>query len=865
MPNFTKEQLHALMGNTKNIRNMSVVAHVDTGKSTMSDALLQKAGIISKASAGLERETDTTEEEKARGITIKSTGVSMAFEYKKEWFEIDESSEDTSEESNTCIINLIDTPGHIDFNSNVTSALRLTDGSIVLVDCIEGVMVQTETVLRQSLQEKVRPVLMMNKLDRVIIEQKMPLLDAYHKMRKCVENINIILAQYDDPDLGDLQFDPRNENVAFGSAYNQWAFTLGDFATLHATRMTPKTGDDGSELSPSEYKKKFIEIRSTLLKYMWGDYYYDKKTGKFTKVQPTPETEPVFCEFVLKYLYEVINAAMDNNAEVIEKVVKRYSIKLEKEEKEERDRKMAKALMRNWLPMSNCLLKMIFKKLPSPIEAQKYRSKYLYTGPMDDEAGVAMTNCDPNGPVMMYISKMVPEKEGSGRFYAFGRVFSGTIKAGESYKVMGPNYEFGSSKDVSFVSAQRVVTMMAAKFDTMTDIPCGNTCALLGIDKNIVKTGTVSSFKDAYLIRDMKFAVAPVVQVSVSPKNGADLPKLLDALGKLAKSDPMCIVMRDEETKENVVAGSGELHMEILINDLQKFMGGEVIVKNPIVAYRETVLAKTEKEVLAKSKNCHNRAWITAEPIDSKLCSDIEDGKIVPKPKDEVAQTRYLVSTYGLDPEECGKRMWGFWPTDNDPNMLVNSTVGIAYLDTVRDSMKSGTMEATLKGPLMGEKVRGAMFRVHDVKLHTDSVHRGIDQIAPMTKKACYGAFLNSQPRVMEPMYICSVTLPSDITGTMYSLLAKRRGQVFFDEVVEGTPMSLMKAYLPVRESFGFDAVIKENTSGKAFMQNSFSHYEIIDQDPYDPTTLANKIVMEVRNRKKIGEIPTIEHYVDRL
>lgn len=294
-------------------------------------------------------------------------------------------------------------------------------------------------------------------------------------------------------------------------------------------------------------------------------------------------------------------------------------------------------------------------------------------------------------------------------------------------------------------------------------------------------------------------------------------------------------------------------------------MGGDVIVKDPIVSYRETVKNKTEKEVLAKSKNGHNRTWITAEPIANGLVKDIEEDKVVMRPKEEVVQVRYMVDTYKLDSEECGKRMWAFGPTDSSPNMFVNSTVGVAYLDTVRDSMKSGFAEATMKGPLMGETLRGVMFRVHDVKLHSDSVHRGIGEVAPMTRRACYGSFLNSEPRVMEPMYVCSVTLPSDMTGTIYNVLAKRRGEVFFDEPIEGTPTNLMKAYLPVNESFGLDALLKENTSGKAFIQCTFSHYEMIDQDPYDSTTLAHKIVTEVRKRKGMSDIPDKSYYVDRL
>jgi elongation factor 2 len=161
MPNFTFEQLREIMDNTDKIRNMSVIAHVDHGKSTLTDSLVAKAGIIAGEKAGDVRHTDTRADEAERGITIKSTGISM-------YFETDVMN--MGEEKEPYLINLIDSPGHVDFSSEVTAALRVTDGALVVVDYVEGVCVQTETVLRQALTEKIKPVLMINKIDRGILE-----------------------------------------------------------------------------------------------------------------------------------------------------------------------------------------------------------------------------------------------------------------------------------------------------------------------------------------------------------------------------------------------------------------------------------------------------------------------------------------------------------------------------------------------------------------------------------------------------------------------------------------------------------------------------------------------------------------------
>ena len=175
------------MYKTDNIRNMSVIAHVDHGKSTLTDSLIAKAGIISTANAGNARATDTREDEQERGITIKSTGISLYYEM--QW--------EKDAEPVPYLINLIDSPGHVDFSSEVTAALRVTDGALVVVDYIEGVCVQTETVLRQALGEKIKPVLMVNKIDRGILELMVDGETMYQTFNKVLENVNVIIATYE--------------------------------------------------------------------------------------------------------------------------------------------------------------------------------------------------------------------------------------------------------------------------------------------------------------------------------------------------------------------------------------------------------------------------------------------------------------------------------------------------------------------------------------------------------------------------------------------------------------------------------------------------------------------------------------------
>ncbi len=205
---------------------MSVIAHVDHGKSTLTDSLIAKAGIISEAKAGEARFTDTRADEQERGITIKSTGVSIYYEM------------DVAGEKKPYLINLIDSPGHVDFSSEVTAALRVTDGALVVVDYVEGVCVQTETVLRQALGEKIKPVLFVNKIDRGILELQVEGENMYQNFQRVIENANVIISTYEAEDMGEAQqVDPTKGTVAFGSALFGWAFTLTRFARIYSEKF----------------------------------------------------------------------------------------------------------------------------------------------------------------------------------------------------------------------------------------------------------------------------------------------------------------------------------------------------------------------------------------------------------------------------------------------------------------------------------------------------------------------------------------------------------------------------------------------------------------------------------------------------
>jgi elongation factor 2 len=605
MPNFTFEQLREIMDNTDKIRNMSVIAHVDHGKSTLTDSLVAKAGIIAGEKAGDVRHTDTRADEAERGITIKSTGISM-------YFETDVMN--MGEAKEPYLINLIDSPGHVDFSSEVTAALRVTDGALVVVDYVEGVCVQTETVLRQALTEKIKPVLMINKIDRGILELQVDGETMYQNFCRVIENANVIISTYECEDMGETQqVDPTLGSVAFGSALFGWAFTLTRFAHT--------------------YSKKFNVTQDKLMKKLWGDNYFNPKDKKFTTDSNGEGNKALprcFVQFIMRPIISMCRNIFDENLDAVWKMCDQLELKLKADEKDLRMKPLFKCIFQKWINAAEALLEQIIMKLPSPVKAQKYRAAYLYEGPSDDDACKAIAACDRTSGLMIFISKMIPTND-KGRFYAFGRVFAGTVSTGQKVRILGPNYVQGSKSDLNVKNIQRTVIMMGGKVEAVPDIPCGNTCALVGVDQYLVKQGTITTYEDAHCIRVMKYSVSPVVRVAVEVKSAGDLPKLVEGLRKLSKSDPL-VQVTTEESGEHVIAGCGELHIEICLKDLEEDFAKCPIKKgDPVVQYKETVTAESSQICLSKSPNKHNRLNISACPLGDELTQAIDDQKITPK------------------------------------------------------------------------------------------------------------------------------------------------------------------------------------------------------------------------------------------
>ena len=735
MPRFRQVgDILKLMARKETIRDIGIIAHIDHGKTTMTDSLLAEAGLLSPKIAGEARALDYLEEEQKRGITIKTANISLLHEI----------------ENKPYLVNLIDTPGHVDFTGKVTRALRAIDGAIVVVDAVEEVMVQTETVTRQALGERVRPVLFVNKVDRLIKELRLTPDEVQKKLMRIIRDFNNLIELYGEPRFKDIwKVDPMKGTVAFGSALHKWGFTL-DIA--------------------------------------------QQKGIKFN---------------------DVVNAYQKEQWQELQQIV----------------------------PLHNAILSMVVKHLPNPIEAQKYRISKIWMGDVDSEIGQAMLNCSDTGPATMCIT--MAQMDPHAGLIATGRLFSGEVKEGDQV------YLVDAKKDYR---VQQVSMYMGAFREIVDRIDAGNIAALLGLDS--ARAGeTLVDFvhKDIMVpFERIKYVSEPVITVAIEPKHPKDLPRLVDVMQRLVIEDPNIVTTISKETGEYLLSGMGELHLEIAVKFLKDYAGGdlEIMASKPIVVYREGVASKGIL-AMGKSPNKQNRLWIQVEPLEEKVIELIEKSEISEE-MNRKQLAAVLQKEVRWSAEEAGK----VWAIESHKNMLIDVTKGVQYLEEARGMIISGFRWGCENGPLAEEPMRGVKVKLMDAQLHEDQVHRGPAQIMPATRRAMFGSSLTAKPVLLEPIYKINVTVPVQYVGEVSSILTRKQGRILSSE--QKGPITMISGYLSVAQTFGLAAEMRSATSGHAFWQSAFSHWEKV------PENKASWIIQEMRKRRGLPpEIPTANKFID--
>jgi len=305
--------------------------------------------------------------------------------------------------------------------------------------------------------------------------------------------------------------------------------------------------------------------------------------------------------------------------------------------------------------------------------------------------------------------------------------------------------------------------------------------------------------------------------------------------------------------------------LEICIKDLcEEFMGGAPItVSEPVVSFRETVIQESSEVCLSKSPNKHNRLYVTARPLEEGLAEKIDSGKITPKDEPK-ARARTLAEDFGWDVTEA-RKIWCFGPNTNGPNVVVDCTKGVQYLNEIKDSVIAAFQWVTKEGVLTQENMRGIRFNIMDVVLHTDAIHRGGGQIIPTARRVFYAAQLTAEARLMEPVFLVEIQCPQTVIGGIYAVMNKRRGQIIEEIQRIGTPLTNVKAYLPVMESFGFTADLRSNTGGQAFPQCVFDHWKVVQGSPFESGKTQETCLLTRKRKGLPEEIPPLDRFLDKL
>jgi elongation factor 2 len=296
----------------------------------------------------------------------------------------------------------------------------------------------------------------------------------------------------------------------------------------------------------------------------------------------------------------------------------------------------------------------------------------------------------------------------------------------------------------------------------------------------------------------------------------------------------------------------------------EEFAGVPLRKTDPVVSYRETVTEESDRVCLSKSPNKHNRIFMKAVPMPDGLAESIDSGEVSAR-DDPKIRAKVLAEKYEYDPTDT-RKIWCFGPEGTGPNIVVDMTKAVQYLSEIKDSCVAAFQWATKEGVLCEENMRGCRFNILDVTLHADAIHRGGGQIIPTMRRCLYAAQLTAQPRLLEPVYLVEIQCPEHAMGGIYGVLNRRRGNVISEEQRIGTPIYNIKAHMPVNESFGFTADLRSHTSGQAFPQCVFDHWQVLTGNPLEVGQKAFDIVVTTRKRKGLKEnVAELDNYLDKL
>uniref|UniRef100_A0A182W053 Putative rRNA methyltransferase n=1 Tax=Anopheles minimus TaxID=112268 RepID=A0A182W053_9DIPT len=623
-------KLTQLQTSASQVRNICILAHVDHGKTTLADSLIASNGIISTRLAGKLRYMDSRPDEQERQITMKSSSIALYFR--------NESND--AKESDEYLVNLIDSPGHVDFSSEVSTAIRLCDGAIIVVDVVEGVCPQTRVCLQQAYNEQLSTVLLLNKIDRLVLEKRLEPAEAYHHLAQVLEQVNAVVGNLfatdvfareqissaadqtsalEEADDSFLYYSPQQGNVLFGSALDGWAFDLATFARLYEGKLEGVT-DSG-----------------TLLNALWGDYFYSPRRKAIESGATEKGRKPLFVQLVLDNLWNIYGLVENRDETKLRAISERCGVIQNVRDLRHGDGRVpVRNLLSGWLPMERSLLGAVCRSVPNPTGISEMKAEKLLCSRLADFGSYPpetqalkqdIIRCDAESDrLIVFVSKMFPIEHGALAgaketlerltnalslddetdadgpveiFLAFARVYSGTLRKGSRVFVIGPKYDprtmhsndsDGTNPHLVEIEIDSLFMLMGRQLEPVDAVPAGNIVGIGGLQNVVLKTATLSNTRFCPPFVDLPLIATPILRVAVEPKDIQKMPHLLRGLKLLNQADA-CVEVRVQESGEHVLLTLGEVHLERCIKDLQEtYAKIELNVSKPIVPFKETIV-----------------------------------------------------------------------------------------------------------------------------------------------------------------------------------------------------------------------------------------------------------------------------------
>lgn len=688
-------------------RNIGIMAHIDAGKTTTTERILfytgrqHKVGEVHEGTATM----DWMEQEQERGITITSAATT-AF-----WTRNDIEYR----------INIIDTPGHVDFTAEVERSLRVLDGAVTLLDSVAGVEPQTETVWHQANRYRVPRMIFANKMDR-----------TGANFDRCLAMIRSRLSKEAYP----IQLPVGN----------------GDTFTGHIDIIERK------------------------------QYIFDEDTlGKTFQVVDVPAE---YHDAVEAARAAVIDAAVAHDDELLEKYLSGEELTLE-----EVRRTIRHATVLNHIIPVLCgasfknkgvqaLLDAVIDYLPSPIEVP------AIDGHVPDHPELHDTREVNDDASFSGLAFKIATDPFVGKL-TFFRVYSGVLKSG--------SYVYNATKGKR-ERVGRLLQMHANKREEIEEVRAGDIAAAIGLKDT--RTGDTMTDEDHPIVLEaMKFP-NPVIDVAIEPKTKVDQDKLGIALQKLAEEDPTFRVHSDQETGQTIISGMGELHLEILVDRMQREFKVEANVGRPQVAYRETIRKRVEKV----------------------------EGKFI---RQSGGKGQYGHVVINVEPGETGS---GFVFEDK----VVGGVIPREYIKPVEEGIREALENGIIAGyPMVDVKVQLVYGSYHDV----DSSEMAFKIAGSMAVKE---GVKKAQPVILEPIMKVEVVSPGDYMGDVLGDLSARRGKI--GGMSQRGESQVIDSQVPLSEMFGYSTRLRSMTQGRAVYSMEFSHYDEV------PKSKAEEILSKVKS-----------------